>query len=65
MEEIKGKLNVFKFMGSYNAETGEWDNDIEDLEKGLDDFIFWLEDNGDCYIQTHQDWEYTPDGSFY
>lgn len=63
MNEIKGKLNVFKFIGTFNNETGEFTNDTPtDTEK----FIFTLEDDNTCYVETDVPFEYDElTGSFY
>jgi hypothetical protein len=48
MSEIKGKLNVFKFIGTYDNTTGEWTNEVPDT----DDFVFDLKEDGTCYVIT-------------
>ena len=64
MKEIKGQVNVFKFVGTYDKGTGEWNK--EAVPADVNDFIFWIENDGTCYVETSQNFEYDAStGSFY
>ena len=63
---VKGKLNSFKFIGSYNNTTGEYTTDITEITDDLEDFVFWLYADGICYVETDQKFDYDAEsGSFY
>jgi len=53
LQEISGKLNVFKFIGTYDNSTGEWSNSSVP-DKELSDFVFDLYENGTCFVETDQ-----------
>lgn len=51
MQELKGKANVVKFMGTYNAETETFTIEVPEE---MEDFIFEVDAEGVCYVDTNQ-----------
>lgn len=62
MKEIKGKVNLFQFIGTYNPET----ETFSFVSPSTDDISFEVDDEGVCYIETNQKYEYDPEtGNLY
>jgi len=51
MKELRGKANVFKFIGTYDAETETF---TVAVPEGTEDFIFEVDDEGICFVETNQ-----------
>ena len=58
MNEVKGRIDLFKFIGTYDKENDEWK---EDEVLDLSDFVFEIDDEGICYLETSQNFEYDPE----
>lgn len=63
MKELRGKANVFKFIGTYDAETETF---TVAVPEGTEDFVFEVDDEGICFVETNQKFNYDPEtGNFY
>ena len=63
VKTISGTLNQFRFIGSYNPETGQFTPTIPD---SVEDFIFDMTPDGMCWVTTTQDFSYDEEtGAFY
>lgn len=51
METISGKVNLFKFIGTFNKEDLSF---TQEVPVGADDFIFFIDEDGTAYVETSQ-----------
>ena len=51
MKTISGKVNLFKFIGTFNKEELTF---AEEIPSGAEDFIFTIDEDGTAYVETSQ-----------